>query len=323
MDVGLVCDGCSAFNELGAATCIRCQQGMSLDSDLPQDQLSGAKAPHAAIVDASQGQNCSMCGAMIAGGNRFCGACGNPIAEAVPAPAPVPEADPRSEGTSKRTLFFSSIQAAKAKLVLIKGEGIDGESYGLAGSEHRIGRSDADIVFDEDQYLSPTHANFFYVAGRLLVRDEDSLNGVYLRIRGTRPINFNDFFLVGEQVMQVRPVSVDPTLRPKEDGTYLYSSPTHAARLELAQVLNGGGEGLSLVAQNDSVSLGREDNDINFPDDPFISGHHAQVELQEDVLTLTDLGSKNGTFIRITKETPLEHGDYVFMGQQLLRVEIV
>jgi pSer/pThr/pTyr-binding forkhead associated (FHA) protein len=240
------------------------------------------------------------------------------------AAAPVPQTGGgRSEGTSKRTLFFSSIQAAKAKLVLIKGEGIDGESYALAGDDHRIGRNDADICFEEDDFLSPLHANFFYVAGKLLVRDEDSLNGVYLRIRGTRPIEFNDFFLVGEQVMQVRPVSVDPTLRPRPDGTYLYSSPTKAARLEIAQVLNGGGEGLALVAQNDSLSLGREDNDINFPDDPFISGHHAKVELQGDALSLTDLGSKNGTFLRITKETPLEHGDYVFMGQQLLRVEIV
>jgi pSer/pThr/pTyr-binding forkhead associated (FHA) protein len=229
----------------------------------------------------------------------------------------------RSDKSGKRTLFFSSIQAAKAKLVLIKGEGIDGESYALAGDDHRIGRSDADILFDEDQFLSPLHANFFYVAGKLLVRDEDSLNGVYLRIHGARPIDFNYFFLVGEQVLQVRPVSVDATLRPKDDGTYLYASPSKPARLEISQVLHGGAEGLSMVAQNDSISLGREANDINFPDDPFISGNHAQVDLQGDALTLTDLNSKNGTFIRITKETPLVHGDYVFMGQQLLRVEIV
>ena len=334
MDVGLVCDGCSAFNELGAATCIRCHQEISLDDEPAEPQVpaaSSSKGAPSAAGEASQDQNCSMCGAMVLAGNRFCGACGNPMTMTEPEPEPEPEptAPPaalstgKSAPASKRTLFFSSIQAAKAKLVLIKGEGIDGESYALAGSEHRIGSSEADIVFDEDQFLSPTHANFFYVAGKLVVRDENSLNGVYLRIRGAHPIKFNEFFLVGEQVMQVRAVSVDPTLRPREDGTYLYSSPTRAARLELAQVLHGGAEGLSLVAQNDSVSLGREGNDINFPDDPFISGHHAQVDLQRDELTLTDLDSKNGTFLRITKDTPLEHGDYVFMGQQLLRVEIV
>ncbi len=319
MDVGLVCDACSAFNELGAPSCVGCQQTISLDGD------SAASAP-AAASDAGGDQTCPVCAATVASGNRFCGACGSPVGAAAAAPAAAaPASVSRSEGGGggKRTLFFSSIQAAKAKLVLIKGEGIDGESYALAGDDHRIGRSDADIIFDEDEYLSPLHANFFYVQGKLLVRDEGSLNGVYLRIRGMRPIDFNDFFLVGEQVLQVRPVSVDPTLKPKDDGTYLYSSPTKASRLEIAQVLNGGAEGLSLVAQGEAITLGREDNDINFPDDPFISGNHARVELQGDELTLTDLGSKNGTFIRITKETPLVHGDYVFMGQQLLRVEIV
>jgi pSer/pThr/pTyr-binding forkhead associated (FHA) protein len=39
-------------------------------------------------------------------------------------------------------------------------------------------------------------------------------------------------------------------------------------------------------------------------------------------VTLTDLGSKNGTFVRINDELTLEHGDHVFLGQQLLRVEI-
>ena len=40
-------------------------------------------------------------------------------------------------------------------------------------------------------------------------------------------------------------------------------------------------------------------------------------------LLVTDLGSKNGTFVRVDGEHALQHGDYIFMGQQLLRVEIV
>ena len=64
-------------------------------------------------------------------------------------------------------------------------------------------------------------------------------------------------------------------------------------------------------------------NDVNFLDDPFISGRHAQITMNADgQVTLTDLGSKNGTFVRINDEAPLGHGDYVFLGQQLLRVEV-
>ena len=73
----------------------------------------------------------------------------------------------------------------------------------------------------------------------------------------------------------------------------------------------------------DVVSIGRESNDINFPDDPFISGRHAQIQLVQGVLSVTDLGSRNGTFVRVNNEIVLAHGDYVYLGQQLLRVEIV
>jgi pSer/pThr/pTyr-binding forkhead associated (FHA) protein len=75
-------------------------------------------------------------------------------------------------------------------------------------------------------------------------------------------------------------------------------------------------------APTERITLGREGNDINFPDDPFISGQHAMVESAGEGTALTDLGSKNGTFIRLEQPRVLAHGDYVFVGQQLLRVEI-
>ncbi len=344
MDLGLVCDACGTFSELGTSSCANCSATLSLASedvvaaapaDPPTDQESTQaygsdledyddNEPTDSSSMPAANETCTSCGAVIANGNRFCGACGMPVGMSTPA---APKAAPRSAapsgGTGKRTLFFSSIQAAKAKLVLIKGEGHDGESYSLAGEDHRIGRSDADIIFEEDEFLSPTHANFFYQEGKLYVQDEESTNGVYLRIRGNCPLEFDNFFLVGEQVVKVQAVPADPGLTATADGTYLYSSPRKPAQFELIQVLYGGARGIKFPANNDVVSLGREDNDMNFPDDPFISGHHAQVTIQSGALTLSDLGSKNGTFVRITKETPLSHGDYVFMGQQLLRVEIV
>ena len=345
MDLGLVCDGCGAFNELGTGSCGSCSAGLSLDS---HDTVGSTPQAVAAFSESTRDyggdqpefeddeptdtgsstgmQSCGTCGADVVSGNRFCGACGTPFGMPAAAPEPPPIAAPtaaKSGGSSKKTLFFSSIQAAKAKLVLIKGEGHDGESYSLAGEDHRIGRSDADIIFEEDEFLSPTHANFFYSDGKLLVQDENSTNGVYLRIRENCPLENENFFLVGEQVIQVCLVDSEAGLTATEDGTYIYASPRRPAKFALMQIMQGGAVGIRHLAQGDLVTLGREENDINFPDDPFISGHHAQVSYQDGALTLSDMGSKNGTFVRITKDTPLAHGDYVFMGQQLLRVEIV
>ncbi len=331
MDVGLVCDACGAFNELGVGSCGGCSAHLSLDKSAPHDSPEAPGQEEFTQEYAGYADTplvCANCNADIAEGNRFCGSCGTLAEEEAPAaPEPKPStpcvSGSASGGAGKRTLFFSSIQAAKAKLVLIKGEGHDGESYALAGEDHRIGRSDADIIFDEDEFLSPTHANFFYVDGKLVVKDENSTNGVYLRIRDSCTLLDEDYFLLGEQVIQVRLRPTDAGLIATDDGTYLYCSPRRPTRFELRQILYGGAEGIKHPATNDSITLGREQNDINFPEDPFISGHHAQVSGQGNALTLTDLGSKNGTFIRLTKETPLTHGDYVFMGQQLLRVEIV
>ena len=236
--------------------------------------------------------------------------------------AAVGSSSQKKPSLAKRTLFFGAMQATRAKLVLIKGDGLDGVSFTLAGDDHVAGREDAALLFDEDPFLSPQHANFFYRNNELVVRDEDSVNGVFIRIRGTAKMKPGDRFLIGEQVIEVQELPGDREPIPEPDGTYYYSSP-RSADWRLIQILRGGETGLAYCPTGDVVSLGREDNDINFPDDPFISGRHAQVSFAAGEINLTDLGSKNGTFLRVNNESLLEHGDYVFMGQQLLRVEIV
>jgi pSer/pThr/pTyr-binding forkhead associated (FHA) protein len=220
-------------------------------------------------------------------------------------------------------MFFSTMQAARAKLVLIKGDGDDGVSFTLAGQDHIAGRVDAPLPFDEDPFLSPTHCNFFYRDGGLVVRDENSINGVYLRSRGACDLQLGDRFLVGEQLLEVQSPGETKLDEPSNDGTYFFASLQRPAAFRVVQQLRGGDTGLAFRPQGDVVTLGREGNDINFPDDPFISGHHAQVASADGRLSLADLNSKNGTFLRVRAEQELKHGDYVFMGQQLLRVEIV
>lgn len=334
MDVGLVCDSCSTFNPMGARGCSRCGATLSLDR---ADSGSGAPAPSLAKAIGETVQ-CASCGESIGVDQRFCGSCGARMpsnGERASVPQPIEaegssggtvvkaRAEIKSSGAGKKTLFFGAMQASRAKLVLIKGDGLDGVSFTLAGDEHIAGREDAALLFEEDPFLSPRHANFYYRSGDLVVRDESSVNGVFIRIRGSRPVRPGDRFLVGEQVLEIQGLPADMEPVPEPDGTYFYTSPRRAGPFRLVQILRGGETGLSFCPTAGVVSLGREDNDINFPDDPFISGHHAQVSFANGGVSLTDLGSKNGTFVKVNEESQLEHGDYVFMGQQLLRVEIV
>ncbi len=62
---------------------------------------------------------------------------------------------------------------------------------------------------------------------------------------------------------------------------------------------------------------------MNFPNDPYMSTRHCKVELGADGgFRLVDTGSKNGTYLTIRNERELLHGDYVFVGRELLRVDI-
>jgi pSer/pThr/pTyr-binding forkhead associated (FHA) protein len=213
------------------------------------------------------------------------------------------------------------MQGAHARLTLIRGDGLDGVSFTLAGQDHHVGRVECPILFTEDPFLSPVHANFFYRDGHLLVRDEGSQNGVFMRIHGTTRIEPGTRFLTGEQVLELQtiPTAIDEAT---EDGTYFFASPRRNVMLRVVQLLPGGATGRVCTTVS-TLRIGRDGNDLNFPDDHFLSGHHAQIESNGIGLVLTDLASKNGTFLQISGEQRLAHGDYVFMGQQLLRVEIV
>ena len=178
-------------------------------------------------------------------------------------------------------------------------------------------------MFPDDPLLSPRHANFIYRDGKLHVVDEGSVNGVFIRIKAPVDLVPGALFLIGEQLLQIEPSPPDLGPQPDAEGTYFYASPKRPSKMKLIQRLRGGEIGMIYRSRNETISIGREGNDVNFLDDPFISGRHAQITMNADgQVTLTDLGSKNGTFVRINDELTLDHGDYVFLGQQLLRVEI-
>jgi pSer/pThr/pTyr-binding forkhead associated (FHA) protein len=327
MTLGLVCDACDALSPLNATVCNLCGASLGVGRGATGVHPAPPRA-EAAAGAGGQPRFCPFCAAEVAPNHRFCGNCGKPVS-AVPAPQPAARPQPNAPGTHLRpgkTMFFGAMQAPSPKLILIKGEGMDGVTYVLSSSEHIAGRLEGAILFPEDPLLSPRHANFVYKDGRLTVRDEGSANGVFVRIIKPLTVPSGATFLVGEQLLRVDATAPDAVPVPDDEGTYFYGSPKRPTRLALTQLLAGGHEGMVFRARNDSLNIGREGNDVNFPDDPFISGRHATVTSIEGAgapqFQIADLGSKNGTFVRILGEAALFHGDYVFLGQQLLRVEI-
>jgi pSer/pThr/pTyr-binding forkhead associated (FHA) protein len=282
----------------------RSAPGLSLPPG--SSKSSKAKPSVEELMDQAKNFVCRSCSTAVPLGHKFCGRCG----AAVPA-----------EILQARTQFFGQLQApGKAKLILIRGEGVEGLSYQLNAEEHVVGRL-GQLVFPDDPFVSPRHANFLYRNGKLVVRDEGSVNGVYLRVKGSVEIQPEDSFLAGEQVFRLdaTPKAND---QPAPDGTYFYSSPKHQSPFRITQILQGGAAGMTVCARGPSLQIGREGGDLNFPSDLYMSAAHCRIEEVGGRLMLTDLNSRNGSYIRLRAERDLSHGDYVFIGRKLLRVEI-
>jgi hypothetical protein len=274
---------------------------------MPLDERGFGDLSLEELMDQAKNYVCRSCSTPVPMGHKFCGRCG----------AAIPP-----EIMNARTQFFGQLQVpGRAKLILIRGEGVEGLSYQLNADQHIVGRN-GQLVFTDDPFVSPRHANLFYRGGKLVVRDEGSLNGVFWRVHGSTELTPGDTFLAGEQLFRVE-AAARPSDGPAPDGTYFYTSPKHQTQFKIVQVLEGGGAGMAVCARATSLQIGREGGDLNFPLDLFMSAAHCRVdEAAGGLLTLVDLNSRNGTYVRLKTERELGHGDYLFIGRKLLRVEI-
>ena len=95
------------------------------------------------------------------------------------------------------------------------------------------------------------------------------------------------------------------------------SGQTKVAVLRL--IMDGGEAGETYKLDRPETLIGRSEGHVTFPHDGFMSGRHALVVEREGKYFLVDAGSRNGTFIRIGKQTDLEHGDTLMIGKQVLK----
>ena len=66
--------------------------------------------------------------------------------------------------------------------------------------------------------------------------------------------------------------------------------------------------------------LGRTDGHLNFPNDSRLSRRHARFFASDKAVTVEDLGSRNGTYVRIREKLTLDVGDALRIGAAGLQV---
>lgn len=297
---------------------------------------------------------CHHCGTPNDPAGRFCTACGQVLLDALDSPRDARKdvvTCPRCHGsnalgtqycqfcgarlTSERPLHPRELDEPRgpapageppARLVVIAQDGTPGMEYPLSSAQSEIGREEGAIRLPTDPYVSPRHLLISRRGGRFFVRDLESVNGVYVRLRAPEVLRHADLVLIGLEVLRFELVSdAERSLEPAtERGTRVFGSPSLPRYARLCQLTVEGVSRDIYYLTRDETVIGREAGDLVFTNDPFMSRRHVSVDRDPAVgtFTLRDLGSSNGTFLAIRGERELLSGDHIRVGQHLFRLDV-
>lgn len=265
------------------------------------------------LGSAKTARQCRVCSAGIPLDFTFCAVCGAPVSVRRQNTGPIPE-----------EVGLAPSGTTRGRLVLLREDGVDREVYDLDSTTTILGREDSQIMFPSDEFLAQRHAAFTYRGDRLVVRPLETTNGVFLRLLGEIEIQSGDSFRIGQELLVYQSVDELEAAGRAEDETstrWLGSALSPKVWGRLSQRIGPGLAANAFLLENDDVFLGRERGQITFPKDGYVSGCHAVVARRSGRVYLKDLGSSNGTYVRLSDEVELTTGDHLLVGQQLLRVE--
>jgi pSer/pThr/pTyr-binding forkhead associated (FHA) protein len=283
--------------------CHQCGQAVSAKGVFCQ--FCGAKLKKAAVASLSREAGCPSCAAVLPPGTNYCPSCGRKLI-GTETRVPAPQAEPQPP-----------------RLVVVRRDGSDGPTYPITRAQFDIGRTEGDLMF-EDPHMAARHARIIERAGAHIIVPLENRNGVYLRIREPVDLTDGDHVLIGKEVLRFDLLpDVERTVRPAlEHGVVLFGTPLRSPWGRLRQMTTAGTCRDVYHLNRSEIVLGREQGDVVFAEDEFLSRRHAQLEFHAGRVVLSDLGSSNGTFVRLRAQHVFTPGEMIRIGDELLRFEI-
>jgi thioredoxin reductase/pSer/pThr/pTyr-binding forkhead associated (FHA) protein/ferredoxin len=219
-------------------------------------------------------------------------------APAAPKPAVAPPPQPVSMQEPARQ---PAEPTHGAELVSLLSEDAVEKRFAITTEVTRIGRK-TDGVQCDDPHLAEHHATLTKRGSQYIIEDTGAGSGVWLRARGQvgHVLAEGDFVWVGAQVL----------MATKQAGKWAVAHyDASGVRKSTYEV---GADGL-FVGKSSAAQLDAKDKTL--------SRRHAHFLIEEGKLTVSDVGSLNGTYVRLSAPTPLCSGDEIRVGTKRLRFE--
>jgi class 3 adenylate cyclase/pSer/pThr/pTyr-binding forkhead associated (FHA) protein len=212
--------------------------------------------------------------------------------------------------------------APNVKLRHIRKDGSSGELYTLKNGKLSVGRSQGDLQYPNDPTLAPLHARFIWDSGQLFVEDLSEGRGVFIRLIATYTLQDGDTVLMGKQLLEFRE-KAELVAAAAASGTTVadISQATNEPLAEFVRLTERGPDTSTRFPLLDQeIVWGRNKGTYTFPDDGFMSRSHAKIYQRGENYFLEDVGSRNGTFVKVRGKVPVPIGSTVLAGGQLLKV---
>lgn len=287
----VACGSCAFANPPGFAFCGRCGSKLVLEVAPPVEEDVGS-AQTVFVEQASEEFRQLREQARSAG--------------LVDAPPPIVMAEPAAAiGPAARLIMLGPDGSPIGERVLAPGETLP------------IGRAEG-TPWDEDAYLDGHHGSLTPLVEGIRAEDHDSLNGIYVKLVDRTEIQSGDQFRVGQELLLYEDLP-EPT--PTEDGTERMGSPNPGYWGRLSLLVEPSVASQAYAIEGEGITIGREVGDITFPHDGYVSGSHCRIVGDDAGVFLEDLGSSNGTYMRVRSGAILPYGSLVLIGQKLFQLE--
>jgi len=211
-----------------------------------------------------------------------------------------------SDGPPKASLAAArSVEEQQAALIRIISGNVESDEFTVnKNGLTTIGRKECEVNFPEDMLLSGRHASISHGPEGFFLRDDGSTNGAFIRIKEARPAEvFNGSVVrLGKQML-------------------LFDAENGGASFIHIDVNGKPLNRYELSAQ--TVVLGRQSPDITLEQtDMALSRRHLSITVKDRKIWVKDLGSANGSFLKIKNSIPLEPDDHFRVGNQLLKFSL-
>lgn len=213
---------------------------------------------------------------------------------------------------------LSAATPASFRLQVVGKDGAAGAEYSVQ-TEVAVGLSkDGKLIVSNDFNSPLARARIFVQDGCLFVERCGAGEAAFLRLANPHALDDQDIFLAGKQIFRYEE---KPSTSAKTAGPEAGPAGPPPAGAELVRIDNKGNavERYPLDAQE--IQFGRTRGTHVFSDDNLMSRSHIRILQRGDDFVLEDLGSRNGTFLKLQRRTAFPAGSALMISGQLLRAE--